>query len=228
MENTFEHQMVVSGWGSAMEAGTQVGRLRKPSWKDPRLFVGILLVLASVAAVVALVGNANKSIPVYMATSELAVGQSLSADSFSVVNVRLGDLDGKYYRPSDLLPTNAVAVRMVPKGELVPVSSVGGTDGLNRKPVSVEVTEALPKELVAGTRVDVWVALPNDLNGYKEPVLMLPGVEVASLSSSQSGFGTGKNTQLMVLVTDAQMPSFLGAVANKAKVSVVWNPGAAK
>jgi hypothetical protein len=29
----------------------------------------------------------------------------------------------------------------------------------------------------------------------------------------------------MVLVPDDQMPNLLGAQANKAKISVVWNPG---
>ena len=57
---------------------------------------------------------------------------------------------------------------------------------------------------------------------------MLPGAEVAALNDASSGLGSGKSTQLMVLVTDLQMPKFLGAVANKAKVSVVWNPGAAR
>lgn len=211
-----------------MESRSEAARLRKPSWKDPRLLVGVLLVLASVAAVVALVGNANRSVQAYVARGAFAVGQSIDKDSFDLVDVHLGDIEGKYYGPGTELPSNAVAVRMVPKGELVPVSSIGGTDGLDRKPVPVTVSEALPKELSVGSHVDVWVALPDSRNGYKEPVLMLPGVEVASLDTSASGFGSSSSTSLMVLVTDAQMPKFLGAVANKAKVSVVWNPGGAQ
>jgi hypothetical protein len=30
---------------------------------------------------------------------------------------------------------------------------------------------------------------------------------------------------VLVLVSDSQMPQLLGAQANKAKISVVWNPG---
>ncbi|WP_154605788.1 MULTISPECIES: hypothetical protein [Arthrobacter] len=201
-------------------------RLGTPSWKDPRLFVGILLVLASVASVVALVGGADKSIPMYVAKDALTVGQPITEQSFEVVQVRLGEVDTKYLHPGISLQPNAVAVRMVPAGELVSRSSIGSTDALDRKPAPVTVGEPLPKEVVVGTSVDVWVALPDERNGYNEPVLMLPGAEVAALTAASTGLGSGKSTQLMVLVTDQQMPKILGAVANKAKVSVVWNPGA--
>ncbi|WP_104089952.1 hypothetical protein [Arthrobacter sp. GMC3] len=206
----------------------QSSRIGAPSWKDPRLFVGILLVLASVASVVSLVGAAEKSIPMYVAKDAIMVGQPISVDSFEIVQVRLGDVDGKYMHPGISLPERPVAVRMVQEGELVARSSIGSTDALDRKPASVTVGEPLPKEVVVGSSVDVWVALPNERNGYDEPVLMLPGVEVAAVNATSSGLGAGKGTQLMVLVTDAQMPKFLGAIANKAKVSVVWNPGATR
>lgn len=202
-------------------------RLQKPSWKDPRLLIGVLLVLASVAGVVALVGNADQSVPMYAAKNPISVGQSISADSFTVVNVQLGDVDGKYLSPGLDMGEHQVALRMVPQGELVPRSSIGEVDALNRKPAPVSVTEALPKEVVPGAHVDVWVALPDESNGFKEPELMLPGVEVAAITSASSAFGSGSRTQLMVLVSDAQMPHFLGAVANKAQVSVVWNPAGA-
>lgn len=211
-----------------METSGPAPRLSKPSWKDPRLLIGILLVLASVAGVVALVGNADSTVPMYAAKDALVVGQKITAESFTVVQVQLGDVDGKYLDPSDELDVNAVAVRMVPKGELVSRTSIGRIDALDRKPAPITTTEPLPKEVVVGAYVDVWVALPDDRNGFVEPVLMLPGAEVASLSAASGTLGASKNMALMVLVTDAQMPKFLGAVANKAKVSVVWNPGAAQ
>ncbi len=44
------------------------------------------------------------------------------------------------------------------------------------------------------------------------------------MTSGSSALGAAKTTVVMVLVTDEQMPKLLGAQANKAKVSVVWNP----
>lgn len=203
-------------------------RLAKPSWKDPRLLIGILMVLASVAGVVALVGNAEKTVPMYAAKEALVVGQRIDADSFHVVQVQLGAVDAKYLKPEAVLAPNSVVVRMVAKDELVPRSSIGHTDALDRKPASVSVDEPLPKEVVVGSHVDVWVSLPDERNGFLAPVLMLPSAEVAALNEGASSLGAGRNVALMVLVTDEQMPKFLGAVANKAKVSVVWNPSATR
>lgn len=210
----------------ATDGQNQMPRLAKPSWKDPRLLIGILLVLASVAGVVALVDGASKSVPMYAAKDALTVGQRITAEDFIIVDVQLGEVDGKYLSPNEPLEDNAVAVRMVPKGELVSHSSIGRVDALNRKPASVTLEEPLPQDIVVGSRVDVWVSLPDERNGFKPPQLMLPGVEVAALNVASGAMGAGRNTQLLVLVTDTQMPAFLGAVANKAKVSVVWNPGA--
>lgn len=162
----------------------------------------------------------------YAAKDALTVGQKVSAADFTIVQVQLGAVDGKYLAPADALAENAVAIRMVPKGELVSRSSIGAADALNRKPASFTIDEPLPQDIVVGSRVDVWVSLPDERNGFDPPQLMLPGVEVAALNVATGSLGAGRNTQLLVLVTDSQMPNFLGAVANRAKVSVVWNPGA--
>jgi hypothetical protein len=213
---------------SLAPAGTAVpvtaARLKKPSWKDPRLLVGILLVLASVAAVIALVGGADRTSDVYAARDTIVVGQKITPDALVVVRVRLGDLEGAYWPLADTLPPDQVAVRMVPKGELLARSNVGKADALGRKPAALTIDEALPKEAVVGSRVDVWVSLPDAANGYAAPKLLLPGAEISELTPGSTALGGTRSTLLHVLVTDAQMPQLLGALANKAKVAVVWNP----
>ncbi|WP_026555503.1 hypothetical protein [Arthrobacter sp. 35W] len=211
----------------SLGAETAAARLKKPSWKDPRLLVGILLVAASVASVVALVGGSDKTTEVYAARDGLNVGQPLTEAALVKVKVRLGDLEGSYFSADEELPDHQVAVRLVPAGELVSRSSVGRVDALDRKPAALSIDEALPKEVVVGSRVDVWVALPDAKNGYAEPQLMLPGVEVAQLAPGSTALGATKSTQLHVLVSQAQMPKLIGALANKAKVAVVWNPAGA-
>jgi hypothetical protein len=203
-------------------------RLKKPSWKDPRLLVGILLVLASVASVVALVGGADRTSDVYAARETIVVGQKITPDALVRVPVRLGDVEGVYWAASDPLPTDRVAVRLIPKGELLARSSLGKADALDRKPAALSVDEALPKEAVVGSRVDVWVSLPDAKNGYAEPKLLLPGAEISELTPGSTALGGNRSTLLHVLVTDGQMPQLLGALANKAKVAVVWNAAGGK
>jgi hypothetical protein len=210
-----------------MSVGTMSGgaRLKRPSWKDPRLVVGILLVLASTAGVVSLLGAADQTTEAYAAREAIAVGERLTADKLHRVKVRLGDLEQRYLTPESGLSEGAVAVQRIGQDQLVPRDSLGELDVLDRKPVAVTVDEALPAQAVAGSRVDVWVALPDARNGYSQPSLLLPGAEIAQLTPGSTALGSARSTVVMVLVTDSQMPQLLGAQANKAKISVVWNPG---
>ncbi|NYL94127.1 flagellar biosynthesis protein FlgA, partial [Salmonella enterica subsp. enterica serovar Typhimurium] len=46
---------------TTMSASAEGGRLRRPRWRDPRLLVGLMLVLASIAGVVALVASSQRT-----------------------------------------------------------------------------------------------------------------------------------------------------------------------
>lgn len=199
-------------------------RLKRPSWKDPRLLVGMLLVLASVAGVISLVGSADRTTEVYAARDSIAVGEKLTPDNVVRAKVRLGETEEQYVTVESGLPEGLVAVQRIGKNQLVPRESLGEVDALDRKPVAVTIGESLPPQAVAGTRVDVWVAMPDARNGFSEPKLLLPGAEIAQVTSESTTLGSSRNTVLMVLVADSQMPALLGAQANQAKISVVWNP----
>lgn len=200
-------------------------RLRRPSWKDPRLLAGILLVLVSVTGVVLLVGSADRTTEVFAARDGIAVGEKLTQDNVVRAKVRLGDTEGQYITAESGLPDGVVAVQRIGKDQLVPRASLGSVDELDRKPVALTIEEALPAQAVAGARVDVWVAQPDDRNGFSEPKLLLSGAEIAEVTAGSTALGSSKTTVLMVLVEDARMPALLGAQANEAKISVVWNPG---
>ncbi|OMH35173.1 hypothetical protein [Tersicoccus sp. Bi-70] len=208
-------------------AASETPRLRRPSWKDPRLLLGVLLVIASVAGVVALVTGLDRSTEVYTARADLTVGQPLRVEDLSVTRVRLGDAQAAYLAPGSLPADGAVVTRHVPRGEFVALSAVGRPDALKRKPVAITITEALPREAVAGARVDVWVAMPGSSpNSFQKPVRLLPGAEIAEVTTTTSALGASRQTILQVLVDDATMPQLLNALGNQARISVVWNPAA--
>jgi hypothetical protein len=187
--------------------------------------VGVLLVLASVVGVISLVGSADRTTEVYAARDAIAVGEKLTPDNVIRAKVRLGETEENYVTVESGLPEGLVAVQRIGKNQLVPKESLGKVDELDRKPVAVTIEETLPAQAVAGTRVDVWVALPDARNGFSEPKLLLPGAEIAQVSTGSTALGSSRKTVLMVLVADSQMPALLGAQANQAKISVVWNPG---
>jgi hypothetical protein len=207
------------------DSSATAARLKRPSWRDPRLLVGILLVLVSVAGVVFLVNSADRTTEVYAARDGIGVGEALTAENVVRAKVRLGETEQHYIPVESGLPEGMVAVQRIAKDQLVPRASLGEVDRLDRKPVALTIDETLPSQAVEGARVDVWVAQPDARNGYSEPKLLLPGAEIAEVTAGSTALGSTKTTVLMVLVEDSQMPALLGAQANEAKISVVWNPG---
>ncbi|PPB51046.1 hypothetical protein C4K88_02665 [Arthrobacter pityocampae] len=209
-----------------MQVPSEAPRLRKPSWKDPRLLIGLLLVLSSTAGVIALLDSQNTTTQVYSAREDIAVGSKLTEEDLVAVPVRLGDVSDAYLTVAAGIPDAAVATRLVPRGELVPAAAVGRTDGLDRKPVGLTVEDPLPSGTAAGDRVDIWVSLRTDTNSYDEPRLLLEAAEVAELTVGESALGGSSSTLVQVLVDDGAMPALLGALSNDARIAVVLNPGA--
>ncbi len=214
--------------GMVPDSSVRAARLKRPSWKDPRLLVGVLLVLVSIVGVVFLVGSADRTTEVYAARDGIAVGERLTPENVVRAKVRLGDTEQHYITVEDGLPQDVVAMQRIGKDQLVPRASLGEMDRLDRKPVALTIDQTLPAQAVAGARVDVWVAQPDAKNGFSEPKLLLPGAEITEVATGSTALGSSKTTVLMVLVEDKQMPALLGAQANEAKISVVWNPGGAR
>lgn len=201
-------------------------RLKKPSWKDPRLLLGIMLVLASTAGVVALVGAADETTEVFAVDKPIPLGTLVTEEDFAVVPVRLGEVSEAYLPAAEGIPENAVASSLLRKGELLSRTDLGKADELERKPVGLRIEDPLPADTGAGSRVDVWVSLPDERNGFKEPKQILTGAEISELTVDESVLGASRAMRILVLVEDDDLPPLLSAQSNGAKISVVLNPAA--
>jgi len=65
-------------------------RLRRPSWRDSRLLIGVVLVFASVAIGARVVAASDRTVPVFAAASTLTSGHAINRSDLRVVRVRLG------------------------------------------------------------------------------------------------------------------------------------------
>ncbi|AJT42969.1 hypothetical protein UM93_07715 [Psychromicrobium lacuslunae] len=205
-----------------MPEAAPINRLRKPSWKDPRLLIGVLLILFSVSAVLLLLGNAERTVEAFVSTGDIVVGQKLETASMSKVKVRLDELQGAYYLAADQFPSGAVAVQMIHSGQLIPKSSVAMVDESHRKPVAVTLEQKLPAAAQVGDRVDIWVAEVDPKTGLTAlPQLILPSVEIEALERAKPGLMTQDQDLVYVLVDAPRLPVLLHALTDKAKLSVV-------
>ncbi len=125
-------------------AGVAAPRLKKPSWKDPRLLIGVLLVLGSVAGVIALLGSADRTTQVYSAREDIAVGQVVTEADLSIVKVRLDEVEPSYVTVEHGFAEGKVALQRVAKNQLVPQASLGSADAVDRKPVALPWRKSCP------------------------------------------------------------------------------------
>ena len=155
-------------------------RLRAPSWRDPRLLVGLLLVLGAVVLGARVVAAADDTSPYYAAARPLVPGDRVGADDVRVVDVRLPDSADGYVGARDPLAPGTVATRTVGEGELLPRSALGTQGDVALQPVGIPVEAAAPG-LGTGAVVDVWVALPDPerAGSFLEPERTVQGATVA-------------------------------------------------
>lgn len=200
-------------------------RLRRPGWKDPRLLVGLLMVLTAVAGVVALVQSMDRNEGYWVAGEDLVPGSSVQAGQLSVVSVGLGDAADDYLRADQALPADATVVGTVRQGELIPAEAVVAADPQSRQPVALTLDDDLPAGTVPGTRVDIWVAAADGQQGFEEPDLVTEGAEIAEVGEVAGAFGNTGDISLQVLLGPGELPEVLNARANGDRISVVPSLG---
>lgn len=212
-------------------AAPRAARLRRPGWRDPRLLVGLALVAASVALGSWLVRTAQDSVGVYVARETTVPGDPIDAASLTVAQVRLGEVDLDGYLPADEpLPDDAVALRVVEAGELLPRSAVGSADDLALRPVSVPVRGATSDAVREGGQVDLWFApaarADDDGAGAADPEQLAAGLVVAQVDRPTGALAASGTTTVHVLVPLDDLPAVLAALAGEGTVDVVAVPGA--
>lgn len=201
-------------------------RLRKPGWRDPRLIVGILLVVVAVAGVLTLLSVQNKTVPVYVANQDISMGEKVESTGLDVVDVRLDAVQDHYLTAQEALAEGLQANTLIRSGELVPLASLGGSDPQGRKPLSVELSKDLPVAVAVGTRVDVWAAERGaNSTTFEDPKKLLETVEVSAIHELDSGFGGTSGQVVELLVSDEDLPDMISALANEAQLTVVFAAG---
>lgn len=205
-------------------------RLRKPSWRDSRLVVGVVLVLLSMAIGAKVIASADDTVPMYAAAAALVPGQPVSQKDVKRVDVQLG-VDGTRYVAADHdIAADTFALRDVRPGELLPRSALGTKADVNLKPVSVPVDGGGAAQLAAGSIVDVWVNAKERSSGadkFGSPVKTIQAATVAR-TPDPSGGGLGAasgTTAVQVMVPDAGVQALIAAIDQGARITLVPVPG---
>jgi hypothetical protein len=196
-------------------------RASAPGWRDPRLWIGIAVVAASVLAGALVLGTSDDSVPVWAATDTMGPGHALTADDLTVRRVGFADAaDADLYLAADeQLPPGLRLLHGVAAGELLPRTAVGSADDTSLRQVPISVaSDQVPGSVGAGDVVDVYLR-PSTRSGCAgsrvcsgRPVLA--GVTVLDAPPADEAFGAQGGRMLVLGVRDTDTHRFFRLLAS--------------
>jgi Chaperone for flagella basal body P-ring formation len=195
-------------------------------WGDARFFLGILLVIASVAGVWFVVAAARQTAPAFAASRTIVPGEAISADDLRVVDVSLGQLGDAYLQP-EALADGLVATRTILSGELVAQSAVGDAAAVRTTSVVLRSAIDVPGSVRPGSIVEVWAAPLIERGLYDAPRILVADATVVSVTRDDSMIGGG-SAALEIVIPRADVAATLAAMADQSALSVVPASGASQ
>lgn len=181
---------------------------------DPRLLIGLALVVASIAGVVGIVAANDDGAEVYAAPRLLTAGELITADDLELRRVSLGaDLDA--YLTADALPAaGAVVSRTVGEGELIPLAAVGDERGPATTTIVVALTTPLGETVRRGDTLDVWSSPQEEAGRFGAPVVISSGAQLVRQLDDEGLVAGAEAARVELLVPRRDVARILDALAN--------------
>ncbi len=181
---------------------------------DARLLVGLLLVIASVAAVVGIVGAADEGEELLVAPSDLVAGQELTAADLEVRRVSLGVEAHGYAGPADVPEEGVVISRALAAGELVPLSALGDARGPVATTIVVSLSTPLGATVRAGDALDLWSSPAIEGGRFGAPSVIASGAQLVRTVAAEGIVAAEEGGRVELLVPRRDVARILHALAN--------------
>lgn len=199
-------------------------RLDRRRFKDPRLWVGLMLVAGSVLVGGRALAAAGDTVGVWTLSRDIPAGQRIGPDVLELEQVHFADagVSQGYWLDAQAPPETAVAARDLAAGDLLARSAVGerATSDLSQVPVVVGAAGA-PADLHTGDVVDVWVVPAQSPDGDTGPATqVLDDVRVASTARESGPLGEAANRQVLLGV-DERSADHLGGLLTSVSTGTV-------
>jgi hypothetical protein len=197
-------------------------RLRPPSWFDPRLILGVLLVVGSVAAGSVIISAADRSVRVWALTRDVAASTVLVPDDVRPARVRLFDSAPGYLGTAQS-PAGRAVTRALAAGELLPAAALRTSEPALM--VNLPVRPENAPSVARGQAVDVWA-------GTKDcgPRRVLASTAVQEVRTDDAGTVTtgGGLLQVVLRVRAADADRLLAVLGVDSTIRLVVVDGAAR
>jgi hypothetical protein len=196
-------------------------RASAPGWRDPRLWIGVALVAASVLVGGLVLGTSDDTVPVWAAADTLGPGHALTADDLTVRRVAFADsADAALYLAADeQLPSGLRLLHGVAAGELLPRAAVGAAEDAELRQVPISVaSDQVPGSVGSGDVVDVYLR-PASRSGCEGTEVcsgrpVLAAVTVLDAPPADEAFGAQGGRMLVLGVDDTDAHRFFRLLAS--------------
>jgi len=190
------------------------GRQSKPvsnvsrKTQDPRLWLGILFIVAAMVIGQLVVSGASARVPAVTLNSNIAAGALIQESDVTPVQVYVPEIENLVKVPSEVI--GKVASRDLFAGELINVHSIANGFSADARSVSVPIRAGHLPQILPGEKVDIWmtpsldgVALPGPAN------LIIPN---AVVSATPEYIDSGMDTSVTVLIAQDQVQVLVQAM----------------
>jgi hypothetical protein len=193
-------------------------RIAVHPWRDPRLLLGIMLVLLSTVVGAKLFAAQDDTVPYWSVRTSVAAGDAVKRDDLVSTRVRLGaPTRNAYLQVADEFPARISELTWahdVAAGVLLEDSAlvVDGEQAAGELPLNV-ASGSYPLDLRSGESVDVWVG-----PGQGEPIedksaLVLHAARVLSTGGDSTAIGGSLARTILVAVEGKLADKILSAIS---------------
>ena len=204
-------------------------RIAVHSWRDPRLLLGIMLVLLSTVVGAKLFEAQDDTVAYWSVRASAVAGESVQRNDLVSTRVRLGSATrGSYIQVKDEFPariSDLVWARDVSAGSLLEGSAliVDGEQAAGELPLNV-ASGAYPLDLRGGESVDVWVGPGPGEPAEDKSTLVLRAARVLSTGGDASAVGGSLARTILVGVADGMLADKTLSAISAGHVTLVRVP----
>lgn len=201
-------------------------RSRSTRWRDPRLWLGVALLLVAMVAGARVLGSSDDVTQVWRLSHDVPAGVLVTRADLEPAAVRFDDpvLSDQYPAIGAAQP-EGYATRDLHAGEMLQRSALTTRAEAGARQLPLDVPSAgQPVGLSVGDRVDVWAVPGGDASGggvlsgadadAGRPRLVLHDVAVLSIGSSESGMSASRQVLVGLPRTARVAPILAGLNGN--------------
>lgn len=193
-------------------------RIRQPTWVDPRLIAGVLLILVSIVIGARVVSAADRTVEVYAAAQSLPAGHVIGRSDVRVVRVRLSGAAAQYVQTTFAVDGTVLA-HDVHAGELLARSVLLAGPGQPVRHVSVAVKRSHVADVAQHDLVDVIATVAGTEQSPGRTWAVAKGLQV--VTKPQGGGGLSAGEFHVVLRVPAELVLPLTAAMHSAEIDIV-------